>query len=616
MKRLLISLVLISLLATTTVMVAIAQEPTEEPTVEVTSTEEPTAEPTDTDGDGVPDDTDQCPDTPEGTEVGEDGCAVEPTEEPALEPTEEPTAEPTEEPTEEPTVEPTEEPTLEPTEEPTVEPTEEPTLEPTEEPTVEPTATITPTVEITATATITPAMGAQGDIGAQAIPGSWTSEYIGIQNLGTNPLGANVQFDLYPQGSGTGTPAVPPFTIPVSGCVSLSASDFSVGNGAYAGLITSDEPVAAAVINTNYTGQLGDSYLGENAPSASKVLPIIYRGHASYYTKFHIQNASDSTQVVTVKTYPIGSSTPAPNPPPTFSILANSSRTIDFFADTNFDGPGGFCKGEGCYGYAVFEAEVGKTIAVVGQHDRDVVNGYISLYHTGFDVPPVGQGRDFATTTLFKGHASFNGAVGIINLGAVTTTVTLTYTVAGGTGAPVGTTVVQQLQVGPNRLDGWNMPGVAAFPNMTYGSGAIHSSDTDVVAYVTSVKYYFGSVGFSSPALNAASGTTRFAVPLAFKPSGSNEWNTGLGAYTVGAAATITTTWVRANSDPATNSYQFVSTVGANQVAGWNAAGLAALPAGFVGSVYVESSGPPIIGYTNITRYVYNFGAQMKAHQH
>ena len=82
--------------------------------------------PPDGDGDGVPDESDNCPSDANPDQVDTDGDGIgdacdeaEPTEVPTEVPTEEPTAEPTEEPTEEPTDEADEEPTEAPTESPT-----------------------------------------------------------------------------------------------------------------------------------------------------------------------------------------------------------------------------------------------------------------------------------------------------------------------------------------------------------------------------------------------------------------------------------------------------------------------------------------------------------------
>ena len=76
--------------------------------------------------------------TPEPTIAPTPEPTVAPTPEPTPPPTPEPTVAPTPEPTPPPTPEPTVEPTPEPTPEPTVEPTPEPTLAPTPEPTAAP----------------------------------------------------------------------------------------------------------------------------------------------------------------------------------------------------------------------------------------------------------------------------------------------------------------------------------------------------------------------------------------------------------------------------------------------------------------------------------------------
>lgn len=102
----------------------------------------------DSDGDGVDDQSDNCPTVPNPEQTDADGNGVgdacdenrpESTPEPTPEPTSAPTPEPTSGPTPEPTPAPTPEPSLAPTPEPTPAPTPEPTPQQTPEATPEPT---------------------------------------------------------------------------------------------------------------------------------------------------------------------------------------------------------------------------------------------------------------------------------------------------------------------------------------------------------------------------------------------------------------------------------------------------------------------------------------------
>jgi hypothetical protein len=586
-------------------MVAIAQEPTEEPTVEVTSTEEPTAEPTDTDGDGVSDDADQCPDTPEGTEVGEDGCpleepTVEPTEEPTAEPTEEPTAEPTEEPTaeptEEPTAEPTEEPTAEPTEEPTEEPTVEPTVEPTEEPTVEPTATITPTV------------AAAGDVGAQAIPGSWTSEYIAVQNLGSEA--ANVILELY-DGTGSLAGAVEKNNIPVEGNVTISPNDTGFpGIGRYSGIIAANQPVAAAVVNTNKVGKVGDAYagFGTDAIASTLVCPTVFRGHSDWQSKFHIQNASSSTQNVTVYAYPVGSGSPSDSP--NYDIPANSFIDVDLMG-SDFSN---FGSGWGAYGYVRIAGSADLAAVCNNWKDRGGNDTIEVLY------PALGDavaGRDFVAPQVFKAFNKWNSGVHIVNRENVTTSLTISYTVStGGSG-----TYVNTYDLGPYDKLNYFLPNYANLPADTKGAVSVHSADSDVLVTTGAVKYVSeGSVAYHYAALNPTFATNNIAVPVVFNTS---VWKSGINVYSVGPAADITVKWVRANSDPTdpANWHEYTKTgITDGQVTFYM--GSTSLPNGvpgmltnFVGAAYISSSAP-IMSLSGGTNYDNALAIQIENYNH
>jgi hypothetical protein len=259
--------------------------------------------------------------SPEDIEVGQelvipstssDEAAGEPTEEPTAEPTEEPTVEPTEEPT----AEPTEEPTAEPTEEPTAEPTEEPTAEPTEEPTEEPTAE--PTEEPTAEPTEEPTMGAQGDIGAQAYSGSWTS-YVAVQSMGTTP---NSPFAISWYRGGEASPcdttddtlspgAAKLFTVP-GGC----SSPF-LGSA----VVEASDPVAAVVTTLGSVAQLASDYVGSSTPSTGP-LYLLMLSNSVYDSQIGILNAGDATANVRVSLVQLDGSTAYSE---TTTILAGSS---------------------------------------------------------------------------------------------------------------------------------------------------------------------------------------------------------------------------------------------------------------------------------------------------
>jgi hypothetical protein len=288
MKRLLITLVVISLLASSTVMVALAQTPTEQPTEQpaVQGTEQATEPPTEQ---ATEQPTEQATEQPteQATEQPTEQATEQPTEQPTEQATEQPTEQATEQPTEQPTevptatgtpvpptetlVPPTE--TLVPSETPTVEltatltPTEEITATATVTPTEEVTATVTvtPTEEITATATVTPTVGAAGGVGAQAYSGNWTS-YVAVQNTGSSP--ADIVIDWYNNGASSSCNQTPDtnlapgaarrYTPPSGGC-----GTSWLGSAVVAG----SQPLAAVVESKGSVANLLADYTGGAQPS-------------------------------------------------------------------------------------------------------------------------------------------------------------------------------------------------------------------------------------------------------------------------------------------------------------------------------------------------------------
>ncbi len=562
-KSMSVMLILTLLLMLFVSSTALAQdaEPTEEPTVELT--EEPTEEP-----------------AAESTEE----ATVEPTEEPTAEPTEEPTAEPTEEPTaeptEEPTAEPTEEPTAEPTEEPTAEPTEEPTAEPTEEPTAEPTEE--PVIE----------SEDAGEIGASAVVGSWTSDYILIQNLSTTDQ-ANATLTLY-NTSGGSAGSIDKTGIPINGSARIRTTDSGFpGNGQYSGIVSSDQPVAAAVMNNNSSYRSGDAYVGFAGGSSNPTADILYfpntfRGHFGWTTKLHIQDASGSGQRVTVHAYPNGSSSPSDSPE--YDIDPNGFITVDLMS-SDFSN---FGSGNGAYGYVRVESNDGRALAAICDNIVDQNQGpnkVVEAQYEGLDASQAG--RDFVAPIVFNGHAGWYTGVNIVNTTGTPTTMTFTYKVNSAYG---GATQVRTLNVPAYQKGTFFLP-ETTLQKPSYGSLTINSANADVTIVVGTNRLYDPddpAVGYMVRSLNPAAATNHIAIPIAFRQSPSGTWNGGINVYTVGSASTITTKWVRTDSDPtvSTNYFDYSLPGVSNGAVTFFAPEMPGMLNNFTGVVYIESSSP------------------------
>ncbi len=519
---------------------------------------------------------------------------VEPTQEATVEPTQEVTVEPTQEVTVEPTVEvtvePTEEATVEPTEEVTVEPTVEVTVEPTEEATVEPTATITPT-EVPAT----PTAETSGEISAQAIPGTWSSEYIAVQNLGAAE--ASGALDLYLQGN-SASANTKAFTIPVGGAVAFPASSISVDSGAYAGIVSSSEQAAAAVFNVNRTGKVGDMYLGFSSPAISQTLPLIYRNHASNKSKFYIQNTTSASQTVTIKAYMVGSSTPSATV--SYGVDANTSITVDFM-NSAFDG---FGSGEGHYGYAIVQGASGN-IAVVHETTKDTGADASTLQtlYDGFNIEAAGT--DLVAPLVYNNHYDWKTGITVVNLGSEATTVQMAYYSNKGNGsasiaAPAHAAILF-----------W-MPTYT--PAASYGAVTLHSTNANskIVAVANNTNLKKGS-GSALAVLNRNTATNDVAFPMVF--NGASGWQVGITVYAV-EAGNLQATWVKSNVDPAGagNTIAPAATaVAANSVTLYF--GPYILPSNYVGSVRIHSTGK-ILAVANFPNTSLLVGGQMPGYSY
>jgi hypothetical protein len=114
-------------------------------------------------------------------------------------------------------------------------------------------------------------------------------------------------------------------------------------------VVSSSNPVVAAVYNTNATGRLADMYIGTGSPAQQITLPLIYRYHFLNTSKFYVQNASSSAQNITIDTYLINTTSVAASKTIN-NVQPNTTITVDFANDAAF---AGFGSGDGKYGYAM-----------------------------------------------------------------------------------------------------------------------------------------------------------------------------------------------------------------------------------------------------------------------
>jgi hypothetical protein len=345
--------------------------------------------------------------------------------------------------------------------------------------------------------------------------------------------------------------------------------------------------------------------------SSSQFLPIVFRGHSKWESRFHVQNAGGSAQDITVKAYRVGSS--APNASKTYTnVAANASFTVDFMS-SDYDG---FGSGQGAYGYATVEGSGGNVAVVV-----DNINSQTTLIQMSYR----GFAQAEANTTIvipliYAGHSNWAGGVSVINLSSEPTTVTMSYTADPTYYASVGT-ITKQKSLSANSQVDFTLAELG-IPK-SFGGARFTSSNSNakILAVVNAVNYVLpGGVGFSGPAVNpndTTRVTSKVALPIAFKLGYPDNWSTGLVVYNVGSG-NIKTTWVKANSDPnvAGNKFEYTQSGTDGQlttITSFEGGASSIIPSGFVGSVFIEAQGPGqrIIVLANHTRYGQRLGSQL-----
>jgi len=443
----------------------------------------------------------------------------------------------------------------------------------------------------------TPAViGSQGDgdIGSSAVVGTWSTVLFGVQNLGTGS--ATVNLELYTGGSGT---AIPGPTIPAIPQNKGALVDMSsVSSGSYSGILTSDQPIAASVMNLNTQYQAGDSYLGFDSNSVDTVLicPVVFRQTpASVNSKIYIQDASGQGQDVKVEVFTAGNS--SPDGSKNYTIAPNNTVIADIGND-------GAYSGFSVFGYAKVSSLNSRNIAVLAETLQDANQGstyVLQKYYPCQLVPAAGTSRNLVGPTLYNNLAPSgvpvaDSAITVVNTESTPTNLTFTYVAFAPGNVPAGTFVANRVAAA-NASVPFYLPNQGELQQNTYGSVAVSSDTTDIVAIVSSNQQQpspNNRVGWEIPAVNLAIGNSNLAMPVALKGNGNylQVFHTLLTIYTTSCpspGANISTRWVSFDAsidvtiDKPTNcsSSQVFYTPATDQ--------MSALPSGFAGVVYVSS---------------------------
>ena len=385
------------------------------------------------------------------------------------------------------------------------------------------------------------AVSAQGGIG-----GTWNSGFQ-IQNIGENT--ASVTIEYYDEdGTCVLTDTV---SIPAGSNVNVyppgDYTDTELAPGKYSVVLISSEPIAAVANSVNIASQVGDSYLGSEAGNQQVYAPLIYRNYSSYTSIIYAQNATLSSQDITVALYRVGESTPAVSK--TYSGVPRYATQEINLGSSDFSGFGS------TYGSAIISGGSGD-IAVVVVSNRQPGSNLAELVHLEYrGISASFAGKHFFAPLVFKNHNGWDSGVNLQNTESLTTTVTITYTASSLSSAyPLVKT--GSMQLGPNAggvfyLPRPDMNGLGEnLPDGFFGGVELSSDTADILAIVNGVNYRGSSaVGSSYEALNPAVATDSIAGPLIFR--GWADTETGINIQNAGNASTdVTLTISKAQGAP------------------------------------------------------------------
>lgn len=439
--------------------------------------------------------------------------------------------------------------------------------------------------------------------------GTWNTGY-NIQNLGT--AAASVSAEYY---DSTGTLIwYDSTTIELGGNWSVyvpSISDSNLPSGIYSLQVSSSEPVAAVANNVNISSKMGDSYLASNPGSTQAYLPLVFRNYSAYTSIIYAQNATGSTQDITIDLYQVGSSTPALSK--SYSVPAYASQEIDLAGSA-------FAAFGDTYGSALLTGASGDIAVMVG-YVKDPglgANGLINGEYRG--IPPSLAGTSLFAPLVFKNHSLWQSGIAVQNTESLATTVTITYTASPDSSAyPL--VLTDTLALGANASGTFYLPANSSLPDGFYGGAELSSDTTNILAIVNNVKYGApgGDVGSCYEAFNPAVATDDIAAPLVYRNHADTD--TGIQVQNVGDVSTdITIVITKSPSSNPSGSgspgpWTFSATgVGPRGVATFYFPSLMPSVSGLYGSITITSTGSvPIVAVVNSPRYAAGLSANYTA---
>jgi hypothetical protein len=231
-----------------------------------------------------------------------------------------------------------------------------------------------------------------------------------VQNTGSATATVNV---AYSDGSNVG-----PISIEPGASQTFIQATETHSQAVFSGVVTSDQPVAASVIEESSTVMF--AYSGFNGGSVDPVLPLINANNSGYITGIQIQNAGGSDTDVTVSYTPSFAGTACTE---TQTVPAGESMTFALFAFAS--GANSDCvAGATFVGSAqVTTNSASQDLVAITNQLRPGVNGEA---YSGFD--PAAAGTTSVMPLIMDRNSGYYTGFNVQNVGSTDTDVTCTFT--------------------------------------------------------------------------------------------------------------------------------------------------------------------------------------------
>jgi len=412
-----------------------------------------------------------------------------------------------------------------------------------------------------------------------APPGQFTVDF-NIQNMGSSPANIVVQF-VNPDGSPAGTKTFN--NVPSGGSAYFNPAFHSLDGGGSlpagwqgSAIVSADQPVSAiATVANNLSGRqyVSDAYVGVGEPSNIVFAPIVMAKFGPWNTRMSIQNAGSSPANVEIRFISGGSTVASQsisNLPPGAAALVDQ---FDHPSLSNFNG----------------SAIINATQPIAVTVDEYKTTGGLLVSYAAL---PLSK----ASTTLYmpgyiNAYGPWTTDFTIINTSSNPATVHIAFTNGKSLHCSIPSNGSLYLNPAADVYGGCS--GDRLDYNF-YGAATVSSDQPLVIAYNIANTLGPGDRAIGYTAFAPTDVGTKMAVPLIENQYGGGQWITTFSVQVIGGGtADLTLTY-------SGNSGTYIRRVSITDAKTFNQLMDGHIPAGFLGSVTIESDLPiAVIGDQN-----------------